>query len=250
MRFLILGVDEGFGRSKPGYTDTIILVSITSPRRKPIMMSIPRDLWISIAGQEENRICVLYTIAETKENGRGPYAVTAAVSKSFQIPVHHYVLIKMQGLIDLVDSLGGVDVAFSQPLGRYPIRFTHLDGRAALAFVRDRDETDDFARMGQAQLLINAMLERVFTFKTWIKLPRTLNTLKKVVETNISIWKWPWLTFLMLISCINGLEGHTITRAMVYPRITPQGEQVIEPNWKKIRSLTDLLLSKDGIDDV
>ena len=166
MRFLILGLDEGFDRSKPGYTDTIILVSASSLKSNVVMMSIPRDLWIPISGREENRIGVLYRTAEIKETGKGPGAVTSLVSKTFQIPVRYYVVVKMHGFISIVDSLGGLDIVLPRPIARYPIGATHLDGRAALAFARDRAETDDFARMYQAQILIKAMLAQAFKVKS------------------------------------------------------------------------------------
>jgi len=237
MRFLILGVDEGFNRGKPGYTDTLVLVSISLLRGNFVMMSIPRDLWIPISDREEDRIGVVYTAAETKRTGNGPGAVTALVCKSFQIPVRYYVLVKMQGFMDIVDSIGGVDIVLSRPAARYPAGVTRLDGRAALAFARDRAETDDFDRMFQAQILIKAILARTFKIEVLAKLPRALNVFRGAAESNIPFWEWPRFAFMILYSYSNGMESYTITRDMVYPKITPQGEQVIEPDWDMIRAL-------------
>ena len=244
MRFLILGLDERSGRSRPGYTDTIILVSTSSLKRNVVMMSIPRDLWIPTSDREENRIGAVYKTAETKGTGKGPGAVTALVNKSFQIPVHYYVLVRMQGFISIVDSLGGVDIILSRPIAGYPAGITHLDGRAALAFARDRAKTDDFARMFQAQILIKGIITKTFKIKIWSKLLRVLNVLRGATESNIPFWEWPRFAFAILHSYLNGIESYTITRDMVSPTITPQGEQVIEPDWAKIRALTRMIFDK------
>ena len=170
--------------------------------------------------------------------------MTSAVSKSFQIPVHYYILVKMDGFITLVDSVGGLDLLLHQPVAHYPVGVTHLGGRAALAFARDRAETDDFARMYQAHLLIKAMLAQVFKVKVWGKLPRALKVLKAVAESNIPFWQWPYFVFMILRSYMDGTEGYTITRDMVHPKITPQGEQAIEPKWDKILALTHAIFDE------
>jgi LCP family protein required for cell wall assembly len=243
MRFLILGVDEGFGRGGPGYADTIILASASSLRGKLALMSIPRDLWIPISDGEEDRIGVVYSIVESKGAGKGPGAVTALVCKSLQIPVRYYVLLKMQGFIDIVDSLGGVEIALPRPVGRYQVGITHLDGRAALAFARDRAETDDFARMLQAQILIKAILARAFKVQAWSKIPRAWGVFRGAAESNIPLWEWPRFAVSIFRSYSNGVEGYSISRDMVYPRITPQCEQVMVPDWDNVRALTRTIFS-------
>ena len=235
-------MDEGFKRSRTGYTDTIILVSVSFLKRKFIMLSIPRDLWIPVSEREENRIGAVYRIAEMKKGGKGPSFVIALVNKLFQVQLTYYVLIKMQGFIDIVDSLNGVDITLLQPVAGYPAGVIHLDGQAALAFARDRAKTDDFARMGQAQILIKAIIAQVFKIQTWLKLPRVLSVLKRATETNIPFWEWFRLAFMILFLYSNGIENYAITREMVYPTITTQGKKIIKPDWNKIRSLTRKIL--------
>jgi len=244
MKILILGLDEGFNRSSSGYTDTIILTSISSLKSNLVLLSIPRDLWVQTSDQEGNRIGSVYKIAEANELGKGLDSITTIVSKSFQIPIHYHVLVRMQGFIRIIDSLGGVDITLLQPTAGYPIGITHLDGRAALAFARDRAETDDFARMHQAQILVEGIITSAFKFQVWSKLPQVLRTVKESIESNIPFWVWPQTAFMILYAHLSGIEGFTITRDMVIPKITPQGEQVIEPDWNKIRALTLKIFDK------
>ena len=74
----------------------------------------------------------------------------------------------MQDFISLIDSLGGVEISLSKSIAGYPVGVTHLDGQAALAFARDRAKTDDFARMFQAQILIKAIIAKVFKYKDMV----------------------------------------------------------------------------------
>lgn len=244
MRFLILGLDEGFNRSGIGYTDTIILVSISSLKRKIVLFSIPRDLWISVSDREENRIGAVYAIAETKELGEGASTVTALVDKIFQVPVHYYILVKMQGFINIVDSLGGVDITLSQPMVGYPVGITHLNGQAALAFARDRAKTDDFVRMLQSHILIKGIISQFFKVTNFRKLLQILGVLKREIKSNIPPLEWIRLTFTLIFAHPNEIESYTITREEVSPTITTLGEKVINPDWNKIRRLTQKIFGK------
>ena len=180
MKLLILGLDEGFNRSSSGYTDTIILASISSINGKLVLLSIPRDLWIQTPDKEGIRIGSVY-------KDTGPTTITAIINKSFQVSVQYYILVRMQGFMNIIDALGGVDITLVQPTAKHPIGNVHLDGRTALAFARDRDKSDDFARMYQAQILIEGIIKRAFKFQVWGKLSLALRTLKESVESNIPL---------------------------------------------------------------
>jgi LCP family protein required for cell wall assembly len=101
------------------------------------LMSIPRDLWVEIAGTgRSNRI-------NTAFDG-GPEQLAATVSQSLGIPIHHYVEVDFVGFKQIVDELGGIELCVG-----YAARDTHsgleiqpgcqtLDGIQALAFARSR----------------------------------------------------------------------------------------------------------------
>ena len=96
--------------------------------------------------------------------------------------------------------------------------------------------------MVQAQILIKAIIAQILKIQIWTKLPQAIYVLIKETESNIQFWKLPQLAFMILHAYMSRIESYTITRDMVYPRITPQGEQVIEPDWDKIRTLTQKML--------
>jgi LCP family protein required for cell wall assembly len=67
------------------------------------LMSLPRDLWVEIAGTgESQRINSAYN--------DGPERLAATVSQSLGIPIHHYVEVDFDGFKEIVDEIGGVEV--------------------------------------------------------------------------------------------------------------------------------------------
>lgn len=244
-RYLILGVDEGFQRNKPGHADSIILFSVTSAESNATMMSIPRDLWLSISEHEENRIGMVYSIAENIKAGSGSTAISTVINENFDLSTPYYAIIKMDGFVNIIDSMGGIDILVTQPTANYPTGVWHLSGQEALAFARDRNETDDFSRMVQVQVLINGVMKQCSKPEIWISLPRILLTIQSNTETNIPFWDRPRLLLALYRAWqSNKIEGYTITRDMVRPVITSQGVQVIEPRWDAIRKLVDEVFYK------
>ena len=236
--FLVLGLDAGLARGELGRTDTIILGTVNPLRPYVGLLSIPRDLWVPIEGVGEQRINTAYFFAEAQTPGSGPGAALNVVKQNFKVPVSYYVVLRMDGLLDFVDAMGGVDVTLSAPLSGFPVGTTHLDGTAALAFARSRAGSDDFARMKQAQILIKAVMLRMLQPEVWPRLPDIMRASQAVVNTNIPLWQWPRLGLALLRSLLSGLDSRTITRDMVHPFTTNQGAQVLAPDWEAIGKMT------------
>jgi LCP family protein required for cell wall assembly len=67
------------------------------------IMSIPRDLWVEIAGTgESQRINTAYN--------EGPERLAATVSGALGIPIHHYIEVDFQGFKNIVDEVGGIEI--------------------------------------------------------------------------------------------------------------------------------------------
>jgi len=184
VNFLVVGVDnaEGLdpddpvlrGRSEASLlSDTIMLVRLDPIENRAWLMSIPRDLWVPIAG----------TGAEGKINSAlplgGPQMLIETIQEQFDIPINHYVQVNFAGFRNLVEVIGGVPVWFE-----YPVRDTNtglnvelpgcvtLEGEQALAFVRSRyyevfvngqwqsDPTGDAGRIARQQVFIRDALDR------------------------------------------------------------------------------------------
>lgn len=234
---LLLGTDDSPERGAIGRTDTIILATVVPLKPYVGMLSIPRDLWVSVPGVGEQRINTAYFFAESNAPGSGSRAALQTIRDNFGVPVRYYAVIHMMGLASIVDALDGVDIVLESPIGGFPAGVHHLNGEAALIFVRERSSSDDFSRMVRAQLLLSAILRKAINPSYWMSMPQFLYSLTEVIDTNIPVWHWPRLLFALLRAFILGIDSQTITREMVIPFQTSQGAQVLAPNWDAINPL-------------
>ena len=234
---LLLGTDDSPERGSVGRTDTIILATIVPLKPYVGMLSIPRDLWVTVPGVGEQRINTAYFFAESNEAGSGSRAALQTIRENFGVPVRYYAVIHMFGLASVVDALGGVDVQLDSPTGGFPAGVHHLNGEEALFFVRERSSSDDFNRMVRAQILLSALFKKVIHPSYWMSLPQFVSSVSQVIDTNIPVWQWPRLLFALLRAFLFGIDSQTITREMVVPFQTSQGAQVLAPNWDAIHPL-------------
>jgi LCP family protein required for cell wall assembly len=234
---LLLGTDDSPERGSVGRTDTIILATVVPLKPYVGMLSIPRDLWVTVPNVGEQRINTAYFFAEANQPGAGPQAAVQTIRDNFGLHVHYYAVIHMLGLTSVVDTLGGVDINLESPIGEFPAGVHHLNGADALAFVRERSSSDDFSRMVRTQILLAAVVKKLFHPSNWLSLPQFIISLNEVVDTNIPLWQWPRLLFALLRAFVFGIDSQTITREMVTPFLTSQGAQVLAPNWDVINPL-------------
>jgi LCP family protein required for cell wall assembly len=93
-----------------GHRSDTIMVARVDPRSQQIaLLSIPRDLYVTIAGSDgQDRINTAYS--------SGPQTLIDTVSQALGIPVNHYVEVDFRGFQGVVDVLGGVPMYFDQPM--------------------------------------------------------------------------------------------------------------------------------------
>lgn len=234
---LFLGTDDSPERGAVGRTDTIILATVVPLKPYVGMLSIPRDLWVTVPGVGEQRINTAYFFAESNELGSGSNAALQTIRENFGVPVRYYAVLHMYGLASVVDALGGVDLDLDSQTGGFPAGTHHLNGQEALIFVRERSSSDDFNRMVRTQLLLSAIVRKATNPSSWMLLPQFVASLAQVIDMNIPVWQWPRLLFALLRAFIFGIDSQTITREMVIPFQTSQGAQVLAPNWDAIHPL-------------
>lgn len=116
INILLLGM-RGEGVEGGGLlADTIILASIFPEKNTVSMVSIPRDLYITIPGTGEQRK-INYAHFFGEENGKkqGLETMKQSVANVSGLEIHYAISIDFAGFKKLVDSLGGVDIYLSEP---------------------------------------------------------------------------------------------------------------------------------------
>lgn len=241
---LLLGTDDSPQRGMLGRTDTIILTTIVPLKPYIGILSIPRDLWISVPGLGEQRINTAYFFAEANQRGTGAQASMQTVRQNFGVPVHYFAMLHMDGIEKVVDALGGVDLRLDAALGGLPPGTHHLNGEQALSLIRDRSVGNDFGRMQGGQAVLKAILGKLLMPSSWPQLPSFLRSLTDTLETDIPLWQLPRLLFALMRSVFFGMDSRTITPEMVMPFITDGGAQVLAPNWDLINPLLEEMFGR------
>lgn len=154
-------------------TDVMMLISLDRPNDRVGVLSIPRDLWVTIPGYRNDRINTAY--ASGQYIGQGGALAMQTVAYNFGVQVDAYVTFDFAAFIALIDLIDGVDVVVEQPIADplYPdmtygydpfyleVGPQHLDGETALKFVRSRHNSDDRERMRRQQQVIAAVREKI-----------------------------------------------------------------------------------------
>ena len=141
-------------------SDTVIILRIEPAKERAAMLSIPRDLYVPIAGTDHSaRINNAFEA--------GPDRLIGTVKQALGIPIHHYVEMDFNGFRAIVEAVGGVPVYFPSK-ARDTVSGLRIDtpgcvtlsGEQALAFVRSRNyqhmengrwQTDPTADIGRIQ---------------------------------------------------------------------------------------------------
>lgn len=243
--FLILGIDRAPEGTALGRSDTMILVSVNPLWPDVKMLSIPRDLWVTIPGVGENRINTAHFFAEAEAPGTGPEAALRTIEQNFGVSVPYYVRLRFDAVTRIVDAFGGVTVDLTEETAGLPPGRHHLDGEQALAFVRDRKGTDDFFRMEHAQLMLRSIVMQMVSPATWPRLPVVAYAAYTSVDTNLPIWQWPRLGMALVRAGITDqIDTRTIRREMTTGYITENGANVLLPNWDLIRPMVSEMFAR------
>ena len=118
-------------------SDTIMILRQERDGTGASVVSLPRDLWVDIAGKDNpNRINSAYS--------DGTDVLAATITQELGIPIHHVVDIDFNGFKDLVDAVGGTTVCFLYPTRDkntgldQPPGCHVLDGLQSLQYARSR----------------------------------------------------------------------------------------------------------------
>ena len=240
---LLIGIDRVPEGSNAGRSDTMILATMPPFLPEVSLFSIPRDLWVNIPGVGENRINTAHYFAELYQPGTGMDAAAGVVEANFGIDVPYVIRIKFDGLINIVDAMGGVTIDLPEAMSGLEAGVNHLDGTQALAFVRDRKGSDDFSRQKRGQMFINAAFRTMLNPAKWLRIPVIIPAVLKAVDTNIPAYALPRVIYGFAFSAVFGFDAQTLDRNWVTPWVTNEGAQVLLPNWDLILPAIDQIFN-------
>jgi LCP family protein required for cell wall assembly len=193
------GADDGaiFGRGKnaepAGQRADTMLIARIDPRQETVeVLSLPRDLYVTIAGtNRRDRLNAAYNA--------GPQRLIDTIQQAIDVPINHYIEVNFEGFKGLVEAIGGVPMYFDRPVRdrntglNIPKKGCYnLDGTQALAFVRARhlqysngsrwvsEGTGDLGRITRQQIFLRRSMAKVSTLGI-----NNLGTLRRLVDVGV-----------------------------------------------------------------
>ncbi|MGR8809353.1 LCP family glycopolymer transferase [Leuconostoc citreum] len=270
---LVLGTDTGaLKRDRTGLTDSMMLITVNPKTKTTTMMSIPRDIMMSISGAENT--------FPQKLNAAFPIAGVGASMLTLQnylnVPIDFYVLVNMGGLEKLIDQVGGVKVA--SPLtftytpeadttpatykffkdqekfeyakdGKNFKTYTTMNGDAALSFSRMRydDPQGDYGRQLRQRLVLKALLKKSASISTLMN-AKFMASISTNVETDMTYADIMNLAKKYMPATKNQVSDHMQGVGDMYGGVSyqmvPESEKQRVTN--KLRQSLDLSAKKTG----
>jgi len=103
--------------------DTIIVASIKPQENNVAMISIPRDLYVTVPGTtDKQKINTVNFYGEQQGKGKGLEAMQTILGEVLGIPIHYATSINFAGFTQFIDAIGGVDINLDEPFSE-PLQF-------------------------------------------------------------------------------------------------------------------------------
>jgi len=255
---LVMGLDyrDWEAGEGPPRTDTMILFTIDPVAKTAGMLSIPRDLWVSIPGYGYYKINQAYQVGEVnKLPGGGPELAMKTVEHFLGIPVQYYAQIDFEAFVRFIDEIGGVKVDVPKKIWidligdergsvRLKAGVQTLPGDYALAYARARHtEGGDFDRALRQQQVILGIRNQILRFDlipVFIqKAPVLYAELSSGINTNLTFdeaFQLGWTASQIPLEDIN--KGIIGAEHVNFGK-SPDGLDVLKPLPDKIRLLRD-----------
>ncbi|MGD1996796.1 MAG: LCP family protein, partial [Anaerolineae bacterium] len=249
INIVVLGSDRRPDWSQ-WHTDAVHVVSIQTDRPAASVLSIPRDLYVYIPGFWMSRINFADFYGESYgREGGGIGLVEDTFLYNLGIQADHVVRTDFDGLIGIVDTLGGIDVAVHCRLsdhwpypnedGEYPILtlepgMHHMDGEMALWYARSRMTTSVFSRERRQQQVLQAIWHKARDAEMLTQIPALWSQVRSMVVTDMNLVDLVRLAEVALRLSDQNVRFYNIGVDAVTPWTTPYGGAVFLPRWEAI----------------
>lgn len=163
-------------------SDTIMVLHVSADRDEASLVSIPRDTWTEVPGYGPNKINAAFSYG-------GPKLALDAVRELTGIEIDHVAIVDWNGFKDITTAIGGVDVQVPENVTSSSGRLlwergtTHLEGKEALAYVRQRHDlpNGDFDRVARQQNFLRAVMSKMLSSGSVTNPVRLVETLNATV---------------------------------------------------------------------
>jgi LCP family protein required for cell wall assembly len=263
---LLLGLDyrDWEAGSDAARSDTMILLTLDPQTKTAGILSIPRDLWVSIPGFKHGKINTAYYLGDAYQlPGGGPGLAVKTVETFLGVPINYYAQIDFGAFVRFIDEIGGVkiDVPAEIKIDLLGTGFKTkkklepgiqtLPGEWALAYARNRyTEGGDFDRARRQQQVIMAIRDKIASVDMLPilieKAPTLYNELASGIRTNLTLEEAIKLSLLAKDVPDEAIKRGLIDKGDVFFGNSPDGLSILIPIPDDIINLRDQIFASAG----
>jgi polyisoprenyl-teichoic acid--peptidoglycan teichoic acid transferase len=241
---LLVGIDRRPDGKGAGLADTILVARFERASGHAGIISIPRDLWVTIPGYGDNRINTVPVVAARSK--QSPIELfSRVIEDTLGLPVAHGIFIDLGLFERSVDLVGGVEVDVPCPIqdvfhdtrvegGRRKLELAAgralLDGPTAAMYVRSRHGRSDFGRSRRQQALLLGLRERVLAREGIALLPELLSEVETSIYTDLRRYELLELARRVLALDRGKLHGLVLAPPLSVAHATDDGKAVLLPD--------------------
>lgn len=264
---LLMGIDERIevNAIPSPNTDSMILVSVDPVSQRAAVLSLPRDLWVTIPGFAHGRINTAYKLGATSNYpGGGPGLAKDTVAQNLGIKVDYHVRVNFVAFEETIDAIfpRGVQVCVEEEIHdpdypdsgygiievHFPIGCQRLDGQRLLQYARTRATYDgDFGRSARQQQVLRSVQSEILSLggvvNLILQLPALWSQLSEHFETNLQVEQIRDLLALMGAMETSDVVYEIVDERYVEFGTTVTGEQVLIPRQNGLSELAAYLLT-------
>lgn len=178
----VSGIDTYGSITTKSRSDVNMIMTVNPTTKTVLLTSIPRDYYIpfNVLGGQRDKLTHsgLYGVNETMQN----------VASYFGIDIDYFIRVNFDSLIDIVDSLGGIEVYNPQAFKNFEVGKITLNGEEALAFSRERYSFEDGDKeRGRNQMrVITGIINKVLSPGIISNYSELMDKLHVSFQTNMS----------------------------------------------------------------
>lgn len=262
LNILVMGSDTrqgqggGYGSAElieGARADTTLLVHLSADRENVTVVSIPRDLVVTLPECTRADGTTSYSY-DDRFNAAffigGPECTIRTVTELTGLPIHHFVVVDFTAFERTIDALGGVEVCLTRPVQDpragldLPAGVSRVDGEQGLAFVRARTslgDGSDLARIERQQEFL-ASLVREATDRELLTDPiRVFRSLDAATQSLTMDADLAWLpTSARIARSLAGVDPADVS-FVTYPNVYNDDFLTVRPDVYPAILLTEVL---------
>ncbi len=259
---LLLGVG-GEGHDGADLADTIQLVSIDPKHKQVSMVSLPRDLYVTVPNSyQKTKLNEVNSIGDDQNgDGGGGSLMKLAVKQITGQDVHYYIRVDFEGFQQIIDSVGGVQIDVKERLydPYYPRGYGYqvlnvspgvqqMNGELALKYARSRETTTDFDRSRRQQEVLVAARDKAMSLQILAnpaKISSFIDILGNHVKTDMTLGEMQRLGKIVRDIPSGSVASKVVDNGdsgLLYDATGPGGAYILLPrggNYTQIQAFVD-----------